>query len=232
MPRKPALATAASSSVYVALAATDTYLAGRPGAAARRARFLVKPALMPALSTAFVTATRGRRSALARGTAAAQFCSWAGDTALLGRSEPAFLTGVGSFAAAHVAYGTAFTSVRGPRRPTGLREAGALWATTAPLITLAARRREPRLAGPVAGYATIISAMFASSTMLGPQLPASSRASIQAGTGLFLLSDTLLGIQKFLLPQPSARLERAVMATYTLGQGLIALGVATVPENE
>ena len=37
---------------YVALAATDAVLAGRPGKPARRLRYLTKPALMPVLATA------------------------------------------------------------------------------------------------------------------------------------------------------------------------------------
>ena len=45
------------------------------------------------------------------------------------------------------------------------------------------------------------------------------------GPSLFLLSDSLLGVQKFLRREPSPALESAVMATYTAGQWLISDGV-------
>ena len=44
------------------------------------------------------------------------------------------------------------------------------------------------------------------------------------GAALFLASDTILGLQKFVLRRKVPALETAVMATYTAGQGLIAAG--------
>ena len=125
--------------------------------------------------------------------------------ALLGTSERSFLTGVGSFAGAHVAYIAAFLSVRGEAKDydtAGLKVALGLWLTTAPLMSLAAGRKDPALRVPVAAYATILSAMFASSHMLDPALPQGARRTLQAGTALFLLSDSVLAAQKFLLPEP------------------------------
>ena len=223
----PTAKTLAAAAAYVALAATDTALAGRSEPAARRARFLVKPLLMPALAVAFRGGTHGRTDPLRRGTAAAQVFSWGGDVALLGHGEKAFLSGVGSFFAAHVAYVSGFASARERRAdPRGVKLAGGLWLTTAPVMAWAAGRRSRRLAGPVAGYAAVLATMFGTSTTLDPALPRHARATVQAGTTLFLVSDTLLGVQDFLLSEPRPGLERAVMATYTAGQGLIAWGVA------
>jgi uncharacterized membrane protein YhhN len=84
----------------------------------------------------------------------------------------------------------------------------------------------PRLRLPVAAYATILSAMLASSRVLGPTVPRGARRTVQAGTALFVLSDSVLAAQEFLLPAPRPVLESVVMATYTAGQGLIAAGVA------
>ncbi len=226
MPRTKTLLTAAA---YGALAAADSYLAGRTEASARRARYLLKPALMPTLAGAFLGGTRGRSTLLRNGTAAAQAFSWGGDVALLGRSERAFLGGVGSFFGAHVCYLAAFLSARGKVEDfdtKGLQAALALWLTAAPAMALAAGRKDPALRGPVAAYATILSAMFAGSRVLDPALPVGARRTLQAGTTLFLVSDSILGVQKFLLREPNATLETAVMATYTAGQGLIALGAA------
>ena len=226
MPSRRTLVVAAG---YTALATADTILAGKTSKAARRARFVLKPLLMPTLSVAFSEATRGRTDTLTRSTQAAQALSWGGDVALLGSGDKAFLTGVGSFAGAHAAYITGFASRRDRARVLqhpGLKAAAAMWATTAPVMGLAAARKSRDLGRPVAGYATILATMFGASMLLDPSISANARRTIQAGTGLFLLSDSLLGVQEFLLRSHSPALESAVMATYTAGQGLIAAGVA------
>ncbi len=225
---RPWIPTAA----YVSLAIADSVAAGIGSTAARRARYVLKPALMPTLAAAFLGGTRERRPgvrALRTGTATAQALSWCGDVALLGSSERSFLTGVGSFFGAHVAYIAAFLSARGEtRRPdaAGAQVALGLWLTAAPVMSVAAARRDPALGIPVAAYATILCGMFASSRMLGPAVPDQARRTLQAGTALFLVSDGVLATQKFLLREPPPVLDAVVMATYTAGQGLIALGVA------
>jgi uncharacterized membrane protein YhhN len=225
----PRASTALTAAGYAALAAADSYLAGRTSPWARRGRFLVKPGLMPTLAAAFTQKTDGRASMLRNGTVAAQAFSWGGDVALLGSGDRAFLTGVGSFFGAHVCYLAAFLSARGEREDfdtTGLKVALGLLLTGAPAMGFAAGRQEPKLRVPVAAYAAILSAMFASSRMLGPRVSAGARRRIRAGTTLFLVSDSILGVQKFLLGESHPALETAVMATYTAGQGLIAAGVA------
>lgn len=205
MPRAKALLF---SAVYAALAIADSVAAGKGSSlAARRLRYVLKPALMPALATAFLDGTRGRRARadtnlLHTGTAAAQAFSWAG----------------------------AFLSVRGEGKDydtAGLKVALGLWLTTAPLMSVAAGRKDPALRGPVAAYATILSGMFASSRMLDPALPQGARRTLQAGTALSLISDSVLAVQKFLLTEPRPVLDSVVMTTYTAAQGLIATGVAT-----
>lgn len=230
MPRTKLLAAAG----YGLLAATDTMLASRDTTTARRLRYVTKPLLMPALATSFADSTRGRRDVLCRGTAAAQAFSWGGDVALLGSSERSFLAGVGSFFAAHVCYIAGFVSARrrggaGARNlnTTGLKAAMGMWASTAPVMAFAAGRKDPMLRGPIAAYSTILAAMFASSTMLDPELPAAARRKAVLGTSLFLLSDSILGTREFVLRKKDPRLEAAVMATYTAGQWLIADGVAS-----
>ena len=210
---------------YVALAAADAVLAGRTGTTARRLRYLTKPALMPTLAAATrAAASQGRP---ARGLTAAQALSWAGDVALLGESEKAFLAGLGSFFGAHLAYlstlarrGERITVAPSP----GVRAALGLWLTTAPAMTIAARRTDPDLAAPVAVYSTALAAMFATAARLDPGLSRNGRRAVQAGAALFLLSDTVLGAQQFVLRRKVPALETVVMATYTAGQGLIAAG--------
>ncbi len=205
---------------YVALAAADAVLAGRSGAAARRLRYVTKPALMPVLAAA-------SRPTAPTGITAAQALSWGGDVALLGSGERAFLAGLGSFFGAHVAY-VAALAPRGQRLtapPTsGVKVALALWSTTTPVMALAARRQDPRLAVPVAAYSTVLAAMFATAARLDPSLSRHGRRTVLTGAALFLASDTILGLQKFVLGRKVPALETAVMATYTAGQGLIAAG--------
>ncbi|MGH3333218.1 MAG: hypothetical protein ACRDPJ_18115, partial [Nocardioidaceae bacterium] len=57
---------------YLGLAAVDTVLASSSSPTAKRARFLTKPLLMPALATSLVETTPGRTDGLKRGTVAAQ----------------------------------------------------------------------------------------------------------------------------------------------------------------
>lgn len=219
-----------ATSGYAALAILDSALAG--SARRRSTRRITKPLLMPALLVATRSATppAARGTALARGTFAAQVFSWGGDIALLGRGERAFLTGLGSFLAAHVGYIAAFASARDRTgTPLGrplVRAAAAIWVTATPVMAVAAHRRSPALAGPVAGYGTALAAMVAASGALDPEQDATGRRAVAAGTGLFLVSDSLLGAQRFLLAESRPSLERAVMVTYAAGQGLIALGVA------
>ncbi len=231
----PRARTLLPSAAYLALAIADIVAAGkRGGPATRRLRYVLKPALMPALSIAFLDGTRGiqapdHANRLRIGTAAAQALSWGGDVALLGTSKRSFLSGVGSFFGAHIAYVAAFLSVRGEAEDydtAGLKVALGLWLTTAPLMSFAAGRKDPALRVPVAAYATILCGMFATSRMLDPALAPGARRTLQTGTALFLISDNMIAIQKFLLPEPRPALESVVMATYTAGQGLIAAGVA------
>lgn len=230
--------TAWSTAAYVALAAADTALAGSSSPTRRRFRLVTKPLLMPALGTAFAavvadtptTPEKPRGGMLRTATVAAQALSGAGDIALLNKSEPAFLAGLSSFFGAHVAYTAAFTSVGRPLSDHshlgGVKAAAGTLAVTAPLMGLAAGRKSPALRIPVMAYAGILTTMFAASTRLDPSIPAPARRTVIAGTGLFLASDTIIGARKFLLPQAGPASDAAVMATYTLGQGLIAAGLA------
>ena len=220
---------------YATLAIADTLLAASGRPKAKQLRRLTKPLLMPALAASFAGTTPGKRSRLRRGVLAAHGFSWAGDVALLGGSERALLTGVGSFFAAHVAYLSGFTSVR--RRPAdfntiGLKTAAMVWAVAAPTVAIAAGRKDPPLRIPIAAYASVLATMYAASTMLDESIPLGARRLVMTGTALFLVSDLTLGINKFVLNNEHPRLGGVVMATYTAGQGLIAIGVAkaaTVP---
>jgi len=214
---------------YVGLAATDTWLSGQGNKWARRARFVTKPLLMPTLAVSLATNPRAADSPLRTSTLLAQVGGWGGDVALLGDGTRSFLAGAGSFGVGHVAYLTGFLRHRGSTpvvTSIGPRAVAGSWAATAPLMALMAWRRQHELGGPVFGYATMLAAVVASATHLDPALSPASRRFTAAGAGLFMLSDTLLGVRKFMLTNPPAELETAVMATYTAAQFLLSEGAA------
>jgi uncharacterized membrane protein YhhN len=196
----------------------------------RRRRVLTKPLLMPALASAFALATPGDGGRLRRGTLVAQGLSGAGDVALLGTGDPAFLAGLGSFFGAHVAYVTAFAA---EGRPWGDRShlggvgvAAATFLTLGPALGWTAGRQSRPLRAPVVAYAGILTSMYAASTRLGDHVPPAARRAVVAGTATFLASDATIGLRKFVLRSPQPLSDAIVMATYTAGQALIAAGVA------
>ncbi|NUR08056.1 MAG: lysoplasmalogenase [Nocardioidaceae bacterium] len=222
----PSVRTLGLTLAYVGVATADTLLAGRTTTSARRLRYLTKPALMPLLNAATRDA-HGDDVLVRRGLTTAQAMSWAGDVALLGKGRNAFHGGLGAFAAAHVAYVGTFLARRGKLGETGtagIKAAAALLAATAPVMSVAAGRQDKELAVPVAGYSTLLAAMFAAGSVLDPELSGPGRRLLQTGTVLFLVSDTLLGAREFLLKDEQPQLDAAVMATYTAGQAFIAIG--------
>ncbi|RSS98988.1 lysoplasmalogenase [Streptomyces sp. WAC07149] len=168
---------------------------------------LAKPLLMPLLVA--YALTRGAPRQLV----AALLFGWGGDLALLFDAEPAFLVGMGSFAAGHVCYLVLFG--RGRTSPAlGGAYALALVGTVALLWPdLPAGLRIP-----VAGYSLLLTAMACRSSALG--------RTAGVGGALFLLSDTLIatGVAQWpQLPRP----DFWIMATYLAAQYLLATGAIT-----
>lgn len=222
--KSPILAAVA----YAGLAALDASLAFKADRKAKAARLVTKPLLMPTLAHATYHSTQGKGIA-AKGVLAGQAASFVGDVALLGRGTSSLRAGMASFGAAHLGYTAAFASVAKPRNPLtarGVQAGAAVFAVAGPLDAWAAGRVDPRLRLPVLGYAGVISTMLATSTLLDPALSRRSRATVLAGAALFVVSDSILGAKEFLLRKDVPALEGAVMATYSAGQGLIALGIA------
>jgi uncharacterized membrane protein YhhN len=189
-----------STAAYLVLAAADTYLAATGRDKERRA---TKPLLMPTL---LLGKDAGTKRALALGTA--------GDVALLGDSDTAFTAGLGSFLAGHLAW------VQALRRREG---SGFL-------------RRRPAAAVPyLAAFAGLnaylwprtgkdrVPVLVYSAALLGTALVAldTGKARTAAGGALFMVSDTLLALERFGGVHLPAH-EGLVMATYTSAQGLLA----------
>lgn len=215
---------------YVALAVVDAALAGSSRPLAHKARFLTKPLLMPTLAASLATNPDATMSPLRRHTLLAQAGGWGGDVLLLKHHDPrAFAGGAGSFALGHAAYLSGFLRNRGARgflEGTPARAVMGSWALNAPVVSYGAWRQE-RLLGPsVAAYSGVLASTVAAATNLSTQLSPAGRRLTAAGALLFLASDTILGLSKFVLKDPDPRLETAVMATYTAAQFLLSEGAA------
>lgn len=225
----PAMTRLASScrAGYVALAVIDSALAGSARPRAHRTRRVTKPLLLPVLAAGFAADPRAARSPLRTSTQVAQVCGWAGDIALLRTGLVPFAAGMGAFGAGHAAYITGMRKHVGDRplwkgRPAQL--AAAVWALLGPALARGAARQERVLGPAVLAYAALLSATAAYAGNLGADLPADARRASLAGALAFLLSDGLLATGQFLLDDPPPLLESAVMASYTLAQGLLAEG--------
>nr|WP_240929520.1 lysoplasmalogenase [Streptomyces coryli] len=168
--------------------------------------YATKPLLMPLL--AVYAALRGGPRLLI----AALLCGAAGDV-LLQIGGPAFLAGMGAFAAGHVCYLALFRA-RGhrPHRVAAIAYA-AVWAATLAALWPGL---DPALRGPVAAYSLLLAAMAWRASGAG------TRAG--AGGALFLLSDTLIATRLADWPQPPAA-GFLVMSTYLAAQYLLVTGL-------
>ena len=143
--------------------------------------------------------------------------SGAGDTFLMLRNER-FLLGLGSFLLAHLFYIAGF--VAGDLQARLLLPWGvALLAVSAfpgRLVLRAASRRDRRLTVPVAAYVVAITAMLTSAGATADILAI-------AGAFLFYVSDTMIGVTRFVRTWPGSSV--AIIVTYHLAQGLLIVSL-------
>ena len=156
---------------------------------------------------------------------AALVLSAVGDALLAQDGDRPFLAGLASFLAAHLAYVALFVSVGGGTDILTWQPWRLAIAAVAVLGAIVLMRRLIPAAGPsmrlpVATYAAaILAMMLAAATVPSPL--------ILAGAALFVLSDSLLAIGRFLMA-PGAPRQRPVGAMvwifYYLAQAAITLG--------
>ncbi len=142
-----------------------------------------------------------------------------GDVALLGESTARFQGGLAAFLVGHLAYLLCFLTL-------GWQSSDWGWIGVAIVLAafgfarrvLPATQRSAGLAlsAPVATYMLAIAAMTVVAWGVGVPL-------IALGATVFVASDSILAVNRFVSPLPAARV--AIMVTYHVGQGLMALGV-------
>ena len=154
-------------------------------------------------------------------------CSLAGDI-LLDWPADLFVFGLGAFLLAHLAYLRAYLS--DCKQPAWLALLLALTIGGTMFATLASANLGPLLI-PVACYALAISAMLwrALARLGQPGLNTTSTRMAAIGAALFVLSDSLIGINRFVAPFEAAPM--AIMLSYWLGQWGIAASAFKQPRN-
>lgn len=173
--------------------------------------------LMPALATFLAVAGRPVRDRLQRLVLVALGLSWLGD--LLPALVPegaAFLVMVGCFFLAQVTYVAAFLPyVHGGlgRHP---------WAAIPYLLVLAVMLA---LVLPGAGSLVVPVVLYGLSLTAMAVVALGVDRATAVGAAIFLVSDSLLSFDRFVDGYQLAHQGLAVMGTYIVGQGLIALGV-------
>ena len=201
--------------VPVLLAAVDWWAVA---AGDRRTEAWAKPAtLLALLGTAAALGAAG--STPGRWLLVALALGLAGDVFLLGDSLGRFRAGLGAFLLGHLAYLACFARLGLP---------GAAWSwlgVVVLVVVLAATRRVlpatlrldgPALAAPVAVYMVVIAVMLLGAWWTG-------RPVVAVGAAVFVVSDAVLSVDRFVRPLPHAHL--LVMVTYHVGQALVTAGV-------
>lgn len=195
----------------------------------RRLEYAAKPAVLVALTLAAAAIPADRIDLADRRWwfVAALACCLVGDVLLM-LPRNLFVPGLVAFLAGHVLFIVGFLQ---PPEPPGsppftfsvaglaVAAVAVVAAESAPgvaVIRSLARRGQQALIGPVCIYIAAIATMVVLATNVGIALAA-------AGAVLFLVSDTVLAVDRFVRPVCRGRL--AVHVTYHLAQGLFVVSL-------
>ncbi len=191
--------------------------------------YLTKPLLMVFLAIYFLDHTYKKNRRLIIAPLVALVFSWAGDIFLLfsGKNEFWFITGLGSFLIAQIFYIITYRIYRFPviQKHHPIKKfllysflvlfAMVLWSKLYPVLD------GFRL--PVTLYTLAILTMTLSAAGRLGRTSSRSFILVISGSVLFLISDTLIALNKFLVTIPQERL--LIMASYITGQFLIIHGL-------
>jgi len=173
-----------------------------------------KPLLIPSLALALVWSVGGRLTAPVVGALIALVFGWLGDLALMIDGSLWFLAGLGAFLLAHVAYIVLFLRYLGRGRFTRSALLSLVW------LALLGAVLWPNLGTmlvPSLIYSVVITTMAIVATRCAPI--------VFGGATLFLLSDSILAVNRFLPDVGIWQVGFLIMVTYLAAQGLIIVGV-------
>ncbi|MGK9147030.1 lysoplasmalogenase [Plantibacter flavus] len=177
-----------------------------------------KPFLMLILALALLWSIHRLSTAAVTALVAILF-SWLGDVVLMVPGGVPFAIGILCFMLAQAAYVVLFLRrLRTRRRPPWWALVYLVWLVAG--IALLSRQDMGALYPAVVLYGVVIGAMATSATMTTP--------TIAVGGALFLISDSLIAIDRFVPAVSVWAADEIIMASYALGQGLIVWGVTEV----
>ncbi|MGP1628492.1 MAG: lysoplasmalogenase [Giesbergeria sp.] len=207
---------AEASALATASAATEAWawhLAFKPAALLIAIVFVV--------ISAYQSSARGRfdyKSWLLLGSAL--LCSLAGDIALM--LPDLFIPGLVSFLLAHLAYIALMRhGVRWFAQRSAL--AATLSVAAAMYVWLWQAGLPPQLRAPVAVYVLVIALMAAQAVGRAAELQTEAARTVALGACIFMVSDSVLAVNRFVQPVPMASLW--VLATYYAAQFCIVHGM-------
>ncbi len=186
-------------------------------------RILSKPLIIPFLTIALLMLMQP--SAGKKLMTAGLLCSFAGDVLLLRDHEPAFfIAGLACFLLTHICYTIYFISLKQGQKSFLLKKP--YWLLIVLLYSVSlVLLLYPGLGAmkvPVIVYAIALSAMLLTAINIFYAVHQPSAYLFIAGASLFVVSDSLLAINKFYTPLPGAGFF--IMLTYCVAQFLIVLG--------
>ncbi len=208
----------------VALAELISQLAGIDGL-----HLVAKPLLMPLLAAAFHSRAAG--GALKRWVLAAFVFSWAGDVLLM--SAKGFLPGLGAFLLAQLCYIRAFALAGTSEKPLWKRRPWAflpLLAYTVSFCYLLLPGLDAAMQPAVFFYACALTGMAAAALNRQGRVGAKSFRMVFAGAVLFVVSDSLIAVSRFLSPFTQSGF--LIMLTYIAAQFLIMKGMLAYMEKK
>jgi len=194
--------------------------------------FIAKPLLMPILAVAFYKYTRHSFNSLHKKIFIALFFSWLGDVFLMlvFKHELFFLAGLGSFLMAHIIYIIAFREIQ-------LKENKAIfpqkWWILLPLIAYFILLVSSffslvpmDMKAPVAVYSLTIAVMVVMAINRYGRVNDKSFSMVLAGALLFMFSDSIIAVNKFLYQDQMSYAGVAIMLLYCVGQFYIVKGIS------
>ncbi len=190
---------------------------------------LTKPLLMITLLIFYLASRSGKASNTSMLITGALVFSWLGDVLLMlqNKVDSLFIFGLGAFLCAHILYSIAYQFAKNqeqdPRYSSYIktRIVFLLLIGGALIYMLYPSLGEMRI--PVIIYTIVIISMGISALLRRGRTTEKSFIFIYSGALLFIMSDAMLGINKFLNPLVQARL--LIMATYIVAQFLIVKGI-------
>jgi uncharacterized membrane protein YhhN len=191
--------------------------------------YITKPLIMSSLLIYYLAGRKEKANTLTSLMIAAIFFSWCGDIILMlqGSNEKLFVFGLASFLIAHLfyipAYGKAVNQDKSEVNQSFIRTriAFLLFVGLALIYILYPRLEEMLI--PVSLYTIVIITMAIAAVMRKGRTIDKSFIMVYSGALLFIMSDSMIAINKFLNPLVQARL--LIMATYIAAQLLIVKGI-------